>query len=305
MGLVVTTDYVTFYIHKKTEATPSIRGMFGFIMISGKNAYEISQKEFKDFIYFETAKHTAMHGCKDMSDLRVMNTHWILTDSNNSIESIHNSDLINTLLLSDEISVDIELPQEYKDIDICAFQFENEKYLTFEIPDRDYYIDYVLHDEKIEEHQLNVHYFNIEDDTSKSWLFDDDDIFDDLNDDVNDMNNILKIRLDTEKYKIIGIRDFISNHRIANTGNNNQEIYIANKSGSQFHEILESLKNIVIQYNVSEPTPEQKISLYDLLKHSFNVSEGLDLEIGEYSFAIDYAYVVLALGITIRIDKVV
>lgn len=30
MSLVLTTDYATFCIYKKTEATPSIRGMFGF-----------------------------------------------------------------------------------------------------------------------------------------------------------------------------------------------------------------------------------------------------------------------------------
>ena len=78
-----------------------------------------------------------------------------------------------------------------------------------------------------------------------------------------------------------------------------------NKGGLQFFETLESLKTIVIQYNVFNPTSEEKISLYDLLRHSLKVSEGLDLEIGEYSIAIDYAYVVLvlALGITIRIDN--
>lgn len=303
MSLVLETDYATFCIYKKTEATPSIRGMFGFRMINGRDANEISQKEFKDFIYFETAKHAY----RDISELQITDTWWFLTESTNNINSIHNSDLINTLLLSNEISVDIELPQEYKDIDIYAHRFESEKYLSLEIPDKDYYIDYVLHDDKIEEHQLNVHYFNIEDNTGKSNLLYDelDNLFDDLSNDVNDMTNTLKIKLDKEKFKVIGIQEFIDHYKLVKTSTNNQAFYIMNKGGLQFFETLESLKTIVIQYNMSNPTSEEKISLYDLLRHSLNVSAGLDLEIGEYSITIDYAYAVLvsALGITIRIDN--
>lgn len=297
MSLTLETDYVTFCIYKKTEATPSIRGMFGFRLINGKDANEISQKEFRDFIYFEPAKHV----CRDVSKLQLTDTWWFLTESTDNTSSIHNSDLINTLLLSDGISVDIELPQEYKDIDIYAHRFESEKHLSLEIPDKDYYIDYVLHDAKIEEHQLNVHYFNIEDNTGKSDLLYNE--FDNLFDDVNDMTNTLKIKLDKEKFKLVDIQEFIDYYKLVKTSTNNQAFYIMNKGGLQFFETLESLKTIVIQYNVFNPTSEEKISLYDLLRHSLNVSAGLGLEIGEYSIAIDYASAVLALGITIRIDN--
>ena len=294
MSLVLTTDYATFYINKRGTVPPTIREMLGFRLISGKNRTDIAVGNYENFIYFETISN---NGKKD-ANLRVYNTHWALIDTDN--ESFHHdSDIINTLLIDDETPVDIEMPQGYSSIkDAIAFKFEQDKHLDIDIPDSDYIIDYELHNDKINEHQLNIKYFNVISNPAYFELFDD--FFDKWLDSDRKVD-FFYMKLDSDRFKLTGIQDFIDYYKIPKQTYQQYDAYTLDKSGKQFFELLDSLKNISIQYNISNPTTDKKISLYDLLQHSLKSSDGIDLKIGNYSIKIDYAYVVLAIGIKIQI----
>lgn len=306
MSLVLTTDYVTFYIHKKNDKHPVISHKFGFRLISGESTLDINYSRYEQFLSYGSIVVT------------IGEIPWTLTDTDDK-DVCYSSYLLKTIIPDNMIDGDrykIDLPETLENIvSIRMFNdFDLGKFLGVTLLDSDYTIDYELHKDKIKEQGLNIDYeSNVKDKEEEKKEVDWVDGWDDgmcvdmmpfYQPDFVELKP-LNIKLDSAEFTFTGIHEFINKHSISNTGNSKTEIYEIDVNDNTFDTVIDTLKFICIQYNISNPTPDQKISLYDLIAYSLRIKEQTNIEIGKYLININCKYSLLKINIKITINNTI
>lgn len=246
MSLIVETPYVTFTITKKNEKPLTIRSILGFDIYSF-----IKRKNLKDVINFEQylctinrydiAHHIAI-------DQRKTNWAIYLDDKDNVNNAYCSRDILYTVSRMQDYndSLPIDLP---KDINAYINIYGE---FCVDIDRSVYDIDFKLNEQLIKSEKLMLRYRSINLEATDHHR---------LNDDFGKLMLILK----PKNHCLRHIDELSWKHL-----ENNKYTYTGN---------LETLKELTISINTTDPAPDQEISLYKLIQYAFKGIKNIDYRI--------------------------